>query len=101
MSNTYVYEPSNLVRDQNGIVVSVQFSVVISNESNNDLFTIYSQTALPAPSGNTIPYDQLTKEDVVGWIKKLVGTQTEELADSEFAAYIERKSQQTSNGTPW
>ena len=99
MSNTYVYEPSNLVRDQNGIVVSVQFAVTVSD--GTDEFTVNSQTALPAPSSDAIPYDQLTKQDVIGWIQKLVTTQTEELADSELAAYIERKNQQTSNGTPW
>ena len=99
MSNTYTYDPINLVQDQNGIVVSVQFTVTVSD--GVDEFTVNSQTALPAPAGDAIPYDQLAKEDVIGWIKKLVGTQSEELADSEFAAYIERKTQQLSSGTPW
>lgn len=99
MSNTYVYNPVDLVRDQNGIVVAVQFTITASN--GTDEYTVNSQTAFPAPTGDIIPYDKLTKEEVIGWIVKLVGTQSEELADSELAAYIERKAQQTSNGTPW
>ncbi len=101
MGNKYTYEPTNLIKDQNGIVVSVQFSVTVTDDNNGNLLTVNSQTALPAPSSDVIPYEQLSKEDVVGWIKKLVGQQTEELADSEFAAYIERKTQQLSSGTPW
>jgi hypothetical protein len=29
---------------------------------------VYSTHSLPAPEGNFIPYDQLTKEDVLGWL---------------------------------
>jgi hypothetical protein len=100
MINTYTYEPTNLVKDQNGIVVSVQFTITASN--GTDEFTVNSQTALPAPSADAIiPYDELSKEDVIAWIKKLVGAQSEELADSELEAFIGRKSQQTTTGTPW
>jgi hypothetical protein len=42
-----------------------------------------------------------TKEQVVGWIQKLVGTQSEALADSELDAHIENKQIVLSNGTPW
>ena len=99
MSNTYTYEITNLVKDQNGIVVAAQFTITASN--GTDSFTANSQTALPAPKGDAIPYADLQPEDVIAWIQKLVGTQSEELADSELAAYIERKAQELSHGTPW
>ena len=99
MTNTYTYNPINLVKDQNGVVVLVNFTIEASN--GTDSFTVNSQTALPAPTSDVIPYDQLTKEQVIEWIQKLVGTQSEALADSELAAHIENQKVVLTNGTPW
>ena len=99
MTTTYTYEPINLQRDQKGIVNQVQFTITATSGENS--FTVNSQTALPPPSDTATAYDKLTKEEVISWIKKLVGTQSEALADSELAAFIERKSEKTQNGTPW
>ena len=98
MTTTYTYEPTNLQRDQHGIVNQVQFTITASN--GTDSVTVNSITSFPAPKGTPIDYDDLTKEQVAGWIQKLVGTQSEALADSELAAFIERKATQISNGTP-
>lgn len=97
--NTYEYNPTNLTKDQNGVVIAVQFTITASD--GTDSFIVNNQTALPAPTGDIIPYEQLSKEEVITWIKKLVGTQSEELADAELAGYIKRKTQKTSHGTPW
>ena len=99
MTNTYTYEPTNLVKDQTGVVIAVDFTITASN--GTDSFTVNRQTALPAPKGDLIAYDALTKEQVVEWIKNLVGTQSEALADSELAAHIERQAVQLTHGTPW
>ena len=100
MSNTYLYNVVNLIRDsKDGIVVGANFTITASN--GTDSYTVNSQTAFPAPTGAIIPYDQLTEAEVIGWIENTVGTQSEELADSELAAYVERKNQPTANGTPW
>jgi len=99
MTTTYTYEPTNLVKNQNGLVIAVNFTITASK--GTDSFTVNSQTALPAPTSDVTPHDQLTKEQVIKWIQKLVGTQSEALADSELAAFIERKATQISNGTPW
>ncbi len=100
MSNTYLYNVVNLIRDsKDGIVVGANFTITASN--GTDSYTVNSQTAFPAPTGAIIPYDQLTEAEVIGWIQNTVGTQSEELADSELAAYVERKNQPTANGTPW
>lgn len=100
MSNTYLYSVVNLIRDsKDGIVVGANFTITASN--GTDSYTVNSQTAFPAPTGAIIPYDQLTEAEVIRWIQNTVGTQSEELADSELAAYVERKNQPTANGTPW
>ena len=99
MTTTYTYEPTNLQRDKHGIVNQVQFTITASN--GTDSVTVNSITGLPAPKGTGIDYDKLSKEQVIGWIQKLVGTQSEALADSELAAHIENKQIVLSNGTPW
>ena len=99
MTNIYTYEPTNLQSDQHGIVNQVQFTITASN--GTDSVTVNSITGLPAPKGTPIDYSKLSKEQVIEWIQKLVGTQSEALADSELAAHIENKQIVLSNGTPW
>jgi hypothetical protein len=99
MTTTYTYEPINLQRDQKGIVNQVQFTITASN--GTDSVTVNSITGLPAPKNTPIDYAKLSKADVIEWIKKLVGTQSEALADSELAAHIENQKVVLSNGTPW
>lgn len=95
--NTYEYKISNLQRDAANIVVGVAFEVTASD--GTDSFTHNYFTALPKPKETAIPYDSLTQEQVIDWVKELVGTSTEEQADAELAAYKERKEVQS--GTPW
>jgi len=95
--NTYTYKPYNLVSDENGIVRAVDFTVLVSN--GTDSFEINGHTGLPMPADGGTPYDKLTEEQVIGWIKNLVGKQTEEQADAELEAY--KKRTVIKNGTPW
>ena len=90
MANTYTYEPINLVKDGNGIVVAVDFTITASD--GTDSFTINGHTGLNRPGETVIPYDQLTKEQVVSWIQALVGKPNEEQADAELEAYKLRKA---------
>ena len=94
---TYEYKINNLQRDAGDIVVAVSFEVTASD--GTDSFTHNYFTALPAPKDTAIPYADLTQEQVIDWVKELVGTSTEESADAELAAYKERKEVQS--GTPW
>lgn len=95
--NTYIYTPINLVSDESGIVVAVDFTIEASDSF--DSFTINGHTALPAPTGKTIAYHSLAKDDVVAWVKTLVGEQMQEQADAELEAYKNRKV--LTSGTPW
>jgi peptidoglycan hydrolase-like amidase len=98
--NTYVYAVTNMQRDlATGIVVAAEFTVTASNGTAS--FTTNNQTAFPYPKADPTPYDELTEADVIVWIKELVGVQSEEQADAELAAYIERSANVVVNGVPW
>lgn len=99
MSNTYIFNPIYLTQNQNGIVVSVDFTVTVSDDT--DSFTISGTTALNAPPATPIPYAQLTKEEVIKWIEALVGNQIKEQADAELASYKLNKNTVLTSGTPW
>jgi len=97
--NLYIYKPYNLTFDENGTVRAVDFAVLVSD--GTDSFEINGHTALPLPSGNFIPYEQLIEKEVIEWIKNLVGGQTEEQADAELTAFKLRKAKPIFNGIPW
>jgi hypothetical protein len=46
-----------------------------------------------------VPFANLTETEVIGWVKSLVQTSTEEQADAELAAYKNRK--EVTSGVPW
>ena len=99
MENTYTYNPTDLVKDNQGIVLAVDFTITASD--GTDEFTINGHTGLGKPSETIIPYEQLTQAQVIDWIKNLVGEQTQEQADAELEAYKLRKSNPLTTGTPW
>jgi hypothetical protein len=86
-------------RDANGIVVSVSFTVTVTD--GIDSFTHNYQTALTATSESPIPFNDLKESDVIGWVKSLVQESTEEQADAELAAWKLRKNAVSQNGIPW
>ena len=95
--NTYTYTINDMVKDDNGIVVTVMFSVTASD--GTDSYTHNYQTGLPAPKNTIIPFADLTKEGVIAWVKTLVGEDTEKQADAELEAFKKRKV--TTTGLPW
>lgn len=95
--NTYDYQITDMVRDAAGVVVTVMFTVTASD--GTDSFTHTYQTGLPAPKADIIPFADLTPEEVIAWVKELVGKSTEEQADAELAAFKERKV--VTSGVPW
>lgn len=100
MSNTYEYKVTDMQRDaDSGIVIAASFTITASN--GEDSFTHNYYTAFPAPKDDIIPYDDLTEAEVIAWIQELVGKQSEEQADAELAAYIERSKNVVDNGVPW
>ena len=97
--NTYDYKIIDMMRDGSGIVQTVAFTITASDGA--DSFTHNYFTALPAPKGDPIDYSNLTEIEVITWVKKLVGTSSEESADAELAAYKLRKNEVKQTGMPW
>ena len=77
--------------------MAVDFTVEVSDST--DLFEINGHTGLPLPKGNAKPYNELTQEEVIEWVKGLVGEQMEEQADVELKAYKARSN--VKNGLPF
>jgi len=98
VANSYEYKITDMQRDANGIVVTVSFTVTASD--GTDSFTHNYQTGLTAPSDTPVPFANLTEAEVIGWVKALVQTSTEEQADAELEAHKKRK-EVISTGVPW
>lgn len=102
MPNTYAYKVTNLVRDENGIVVTAQFTITASD--GVDSFTHNYSTGFANKPATPTPFSELTEDKVVGWIKRDAGAenQFEQSADAELAAYKLRKAAPVlTSGTPW
>ena len=97
--NTYQYFITDMSRNADGIVISVSFTVTVSDGTNS--FTHNFHTALTPPNENPIPFEQLKESDVIDWVKSLVQAATEEQADAELAAWKIRKSYSNQTGVPW
>ena len=84
-----------------GIVFTVHYTIDASDGTYNS--GAYGSVGLEAPEGNVIPYADLTKNLVVGWVQEKLGGD-EKVAEIE-AALQEQINQQrtptTGNGVPW
>lgn len=99
MANTYEYKVTNLTKDANGIVIAAAFTITASD--GEDSFTHSYQTAFANKPETPTPFEALTEAKVIEWIKRNVGTQSEESADAELAAYKERQREVSSGVLPW
>ncbi len=102
MSNTYVYKVTNLVRDENGIVVTASFTITASD--GVDSFTHSYNFGFANNPATPTPFEELTEAKVIEWIKRDAGTdnQFEASADAELAAYKQRKAAPVlTAGVPW
>jgi hypothetical protein len=80
-----------------GFVVTVHYTV---NAVDGDYSTsTYGTVGYTQEEGNIIPFDSLTPEIVVGWVKDSLGQETVEEA---LAAQIEaQKNPVSESGLPW
>ena len=102
MSNTYTYKVTNIVRDNQDIVVTVSFEITASD--GVDSFTHSYNTGFANKPVTPVAFSDLTQEKVISWIKKDAGAenQFEKSADAELEAYKLRKVQPVlSTGLPW
>lgn len=65
---------------------------------------VYSTTSFPynADQPDFIPYDDLTEEVVIGWVKEAIGADTVAATETAVQAQIEaQKNPPVSTGLPW
>lgn len=83
-----------------GIVYTVHYTV--TRFENGEQAGAYGSLGLEAPEGSIIPYPNLTKEIVVGWIKDKFGDEKVAEIEAALSAQIQEKLHPTSaSGTPW
>lgn len=102
MSNTYEYNVTNLVRDNNDIVITASFQITTSDGA--DSFTHSYTFGFDNQPVTPTPFNALTEAKVIEWIKRDAGAenQFEASADAELAAYKLRKAAPVlTSGTPW
>jgi hypothetical protein len=70
------YLIENMTRDaETGIVKNVSF--IVSKTDGKFLAETSDSVELAPPTGTPIPYDKLTPEVVIGWVKEQVGDRAE------------------------
>jgi len=100
--NTYAYKVTNLVRDADGIVVTVNFEITVSD--GTDSFTHSFTCGINNQPVTPTPFEELTEAQVIEWVKASAGedSQFEKSADSELAAYKLRTANPVMTaGVPW
>jgi hypothetical protein len=80
----------------NGFVTTVHYSV---SAVDGDFTASTYGTVGYTEEGNFTPYDQLTKEQVIGWVKDSLG---EETVQASLTAQIDaQKNPVQESGLPW
>jgi hypothetical protein len=83
-----------------GIVYTVHYTVTHFEEGEQA--SAYGSIGLEAPESGFIPYPDLTKEIVIGWVKNYFGEQKVVEIEATLADQVQQKLHPTSaNGTPW
>ena len=84
-----------------GIVFTVHYTV----DANDGTYasSAYGSVGLEQPEGNVIPYADLTREIVIGWVKEKLGGD-EKVAEIEAALQgqiDQQRTPTTAQGLPW
>jgi hypothetical protein len=99
--NTYFWNINEMDRlTADGFVVTVHYTVTACANVGNYMASTYGTVSYTQQQdANFTPYDQLTKEQVIGWVQTTLGKDT---VEASLAAQIELlKNPVTATGTPW
>ena len=100
MATNYSWKIANLERETaDGFVYSVHYTV----NADNGVYTAgaYGSLGLERPD-NLIPFDQLTEEIVVGWVKEKFGAEKVAEIEAALQAQLDEKHAPTkAAGVPW
>ena len=86
-----------------GLVLTAHWRVTGADGQHTG--TVYGSLGLPAngpASPDFVPYDQITKEMVIGWVKGAMGEGQVAAHEANVQAQIDaQKTPATASGTPW
>lgn len=101
MATTTVWSINTLKREtSDGYVCTAHYRVDVADESYTA--GVYSSVGFERPE-TLIPYDDLTEEMVIGWVKERIGGD-EKVAEIEAALQAqldEKHAPSTAEGKPW
>ena len=108
MSTTYNWAIANLEREvSDGYVFTAHWTVVaisddVDPEGNPYNSGAYGSMGLERPEGNLVPFDELTQDQVVGWVKDKFGTEkVNEIEEALAARIVDQQFPTVEAGVPW
>lgn len=95
------WDIANLERHiSDGVVFTVHYTV--TRFEDGEQAGAYGSIGLEAPESDFIPYSNLTKEIVVGWVKDYFGEEKVAEIEAALASQIQQKLHPTdAAGVPW
>lgn len=101
MDTTFTWNIANLEREtSDGYVYTAHWT--LSATDGEYSAGAYGSLGLERPEEELIPYEELTKEIVIGWIKEKLGEEQVESMESALQTQIdEQKAPTKASGLPW
>ena len=93
--NTRINQLERIIAD--GIVTTVHYTFTVASETNR--VESYGTVTLTEPEDDFIPFDELTQEDVIGWLAD--NLDLEEIEANLNARLHELDNPTTTVGLPW
>ena len=102
MATTFTWGISQLEREtSDGYVYTAHYTI---NADDGEAYTAgaYGSIGLARPEGDLIPFDSLTKEVCIQWVKDALGEEKVAEVEAALQAQIDEKRAPTrSAGVPW
>jgi hypothetical protein len=101
MATTFSWKIANLEREtSDGYVYTVHYTV--SAEDGTYSAGAYGSLGLERPESELIPFDSLTEETVIGWVKEKFGDEKVAEIEAALQAQLDEKHAPTkAAGVPW
>lgn len=101
MTTTFTWKIAQLERETaDGYVFTAHYTVDANDETYNA--GAYGSIGLERPEGDMIPFDSLTEEIVVGWVKeKLTAEKVSEVEAALQSQLDEKHAPSKAAGVPW
>jgi hypothetical protein len=101
MATTFTWAIANLEREtSDGFVFTAHYTV----NANDDVYTsgAYGSVGFERPD-NLIPFDDLTQDQVIGWVKEALGgdEKVTEIQAALQQQLDEKRAPSKASGTPW